>query len=97
MSALAEDNPQSWRAEDDELYDGVMQGLRTASHRLSMLADFSERRVRVYLYLVRRLMAELVYHTGSYIGFSKFRGIENTEGPLHCHPRFVLSTGSPIW
>jgi len=46
MSALAEDNPQSWRADDDELYDGVMQGLRTASHRLSILADFSERRVR---------------------------------------------------
>ena len=51
LSVLAEENPRSWRAEDDELYDGAMQGLRTTSRRLSMLADVSERRVRFYLYL----------------------------------------------
>lgn len=96
LSAFAEEYPQSWRAEDDELYDGVMRGLRTTSCHLTVLTESSERRVRVHLYFVRCLMTKLIRRTGSYIGFDQFRGVENTEGSLYCHSRSILPTGPPI-
>lgn len=45
VNSLVEENPQSWRSNGDEFYDGVLQGMRTTSKRLSMIADSSEQRV----------------------------------------------------
>jgi sorting nexin-8 len=45
MNALAEENPESWRADGDEFYHGVRQGLMTTSRRFRLHADLLERRV----------------------------------------------------
>lgn len=49
LNALVEENPQSWRSNRDDFYEGIQQGLRTTSRRLVMLADSSERRVGLLL------------------------------------------------
>ena len=45
INTLIEEYPESWRANDDEFYAGVRQGLRSTSKRLGLQADSGERRV----------------------------------------------------
>jgi sorting nexin-8 len=45
MNALIDENPESWRANGDEFYLGIRQGLMTVSRRLRLHTDLLERRV----------------------------------------------------
>ncbi len=47
MMAVVEEPPESWRAEEDDLYLGVRQGLNHAATRLRYQGDVMDRRVCV--------------------------------------------------